>query len=264
MTKKPEIPNDYRQIVGRGLELLAAGLKPFLEKQVGWEWPPDRQDRPPRPDDPHYQLNVMWHLWHSVFGRVLSGRERTLVSELREVRNGWAHREPFDRDDCWRALDSIERLLRAVDAPQADEVRKLKTQLGPSQEGEEEEGESKPPPPRPPDGQLTDIQRQAQGVLKELVDRAGGPSASGQISVDHLAPLRNLFNEWAHTHGESTDVGVFFAGRPGLWHALDELCPLDDPNRWDTLRKAVIASLEDDNWVRRSPPRGSAFDILEG
>jgi hypothetical protein len=36
---------------------------------------------------------------------------------------------------------------------------------------------------------------------------------------------------------------------------------LQDPNRWDRLREAVIAMLEDENWVRRSRPRGSVFEI---
>ncbi|HEX3866861.1 MAG TPA: hypothetical protein VHV78_08920, partial [Gemmatimonadaceae bacterium] len=62
-------------------------------------------------------------------------------------------------------------------------------------------------------------------------------------------------------HGRSTEYGLYFSGRPGLWHALDELYPLQDPNRWDRLREAVIAELEQRNWVRRSPPRGAAFDI---
>src|SRR5205085_6553111 len=51
------------------------------------------------------------------------------VSELRDVRNKWAHQEPFSGDDADRALDSAERLLAAVSAPQADEVRKIKMEL---------------------------------------------------------------------------------------------------------------------------------------
>ena len=52
-----------------------------------------------------------------------------LVNELRDVRNRWAHQEPFSGDDADRALDSAERLLTAVSAPQADEVRKVKMEL---------------------------------------------------------------------------------------------------------------------------------------
>ena len=50
---------------------------------------------------------------------------RKLVSELREVRNSWAHQNPFSLDDTYRALDSVQRLLSAVSAAaEADEVEK--------------------------------------------------------------------------------------------------------------------------------------------
>ena len=51
------------------------------------------------------------------------------MSELRDMRNKWAHQEPFSSDDADRALDSAERLLAAVSAPQADEIRKVKMEL---------------------------------------------------------------------------------------------------------------------------------------
>jgi hypothetical protein len=53
----------------------------------------------------------------------------TLVSELRDVRNRWAHQKPFNGDDAYRALDSAGRLLTAVSAPQAEEVEKIKMEL---------------------------------------------------------------------------------------------------------------------------------------
>ncbi len=48
----------------------------------------------------------MWNQWNDVFRKTLGQAERTLVSELREVRNRWAHQEPFSSDDAYRALDS--------------------------------------------------------------------------------------------------------------------------------------------------------------
>jgi len=33
------------------------------------------------------------------------------MSELRDVRNKWAHQRTFTTDDAYRALDSMERLL---------------------------------------------------------------------------------------------------------------------------------------------------------
>ncbi len=74
-------------------------------------------------------LKLMWEASNEVFRRVLGQAERTLVSELREVRNRWAHQEAFSSDDAYRALDSAARLLTAVSAREAEEVEKMKMEL---------------------------------------------------------------------------------------------------------------------------------------
>ncbi|MEW6049321.1 MAG: Swt1 family HEPN domain-containing protein, partial [Bacillota bacterium] len=74
-------------------------------------------------------LKVMWDAWNDVFRRILGFAERSLVSELRDWRNKWAHQEAFSSDDAYRALDSAARLLTAVSAPQAEEVERMKMEL---------------------------------------------------------------------------------------------------------------------------------------
>ena len=74
-------------------------------------------------------LKLMWETWNDVFGRTLGRAERSLVQEVRDWRNKWAHQEPFSGDDTDRALDSMARLLTAVSAPQADEVNRMKMEL---------------------------------------------------------------------------------------------------------------------------------------
>ena len=64
-----------------------------------------------------------------MFRKTLGQAERTLVSELRDVRNRWAHQAAVLTDDAYRALDSAARLLTAVSAPQADEIEKMKMEL---------------------------------------------------------------------------------------------------------------------------------------
>ena len=60
----------------------------------------------------------------------LGRSERSLVVELREVRNQWAHQEPFTSEDTLRALDSSYRLLIAVSAElQAEEIRKSRNEV---------------------------------------------------------------------------------------------------------------------------------------
>src|ERR1700722_1927467 len=74
-------------------------------------------------------LKLMWEAWNDVFRRTLGHAERSLVSELRDLRNKWAHQESFSSDDAYRALDSAGRLLTALSAPQADEIEKMKMEL---------------------------------------------------------------------------------------------------------------------------------------
>ena len=71
----------------------------------------------------------MWEAWNDVFRRTLGPAERSLVSELRDLRNKWAHQQSFSSDDAYRALDSAGRLLTAVSAPQSDEIEKMKMEL---------------------------------------------------------------------------------------------------------------------------------------
>src|SRR6202043_1574914 len=74
-------------------------------------------------------LKLMWESWNSVFRKILGPAERSLLSELRDHRNKWAHQQTFSSDDAYRALDSAGRLLTAVSAPQADEIEKMKMEL---------------------------------------------------------------------------------------------------------------------------------------
>ena len=129
--------------VGKTMELLKAGLAPFVEREFKHLYKgqalveaqrcltSERLDanRPFAAWDAAVLLRLMWDAWHEVFRKTLGQAERSLVSELRDVRNRWAHQEPFSGDDTDRALDSAERLLTAVSAAQADEVRKVKMEL---------------------------------------------------------------------------------------------------------------------------------------
>lgn len=130
--------------VGKALDLLRTGLGPFVAREVhqaiengkanmaiigSFAEDPKLAQRPIDQWDASGLLRLMWETWHPVFKNTLGFAERSLVSELREWRNKWAHQEAFSSDDADRALDSAERLLSAVSAPQAEEVRRLKQEL---------------------------------------------------------------------------------------------------------------------------------------
>jgi predicted AAA+ superfamily ATPase len=128
--------------VGKALERFKEGLWPFVERemksQFGEKWSLEIQDvlRDTRlggkdnlTKDVAVQLVVMDRKWSEVFRKILGKAERSLVNELIDVRNRWAHQESFSSDDADRALDSMARLLTAVSASQADEVAKMKMEL---------------------------------------------------------------------------------------------------------------------------------------
>jgi len=130
--------------VGKALELLKTGLGPFVEREIqngirNGELPkhalrnlaedPNLADTPIEEWDAAGLLKAMWEAWNSIFKKTLGFTERSLVSELRDWRNKWAHQRTISSDDADRALDSASRLLTAISAPEADEVNKMKLEL---------------------------------------------------------------------------------------------------------------------------------------
>lgn len=123
------------------MELLALGLRPFIEQQMRAKYADrwiyeasdalhNRIDDEAALDDPQVQLKLIVGRWQFVFSRVLGRLERSLVGELIETRNSWAHNESFSFEDAYRALDSVHRLLSAISAgDEAAEVEQLRQEL---------------------------------------------------------------------------------------------------------------------------------------
>jgi len=129
--------------IGKAMELLRGGLAPFVQREFTGLHLAKATDEARRylGDDRNLAkkpiadwdvaglLKVMWEAWNEVFARTLGRAERSLVQEIRDFRNKWAHQEPFSGDDTDRALDSINRLLTAISAPEADDVGRMKAEL---------------------------------------------------------------------------------------------------------------------------------------
>jgi tetratricopeptide (TPR) repeat protein len=115
-------PYNNHSLVGEALRLLAAGLGPYVagkmtEAVEAGRYAPDASEALGEiSGDISVTLRVMAVAWNDVFRDRLGPAERSLVSEIRETRNRWAHQDAFDDDDLDRALDSIGRLLAAVGA----------------------------------------------------------------------------------------------------------------------------------------------------
>ena len=131
--------------VSKALDLLRDGLRPFIERELKAQYQQRwfeeaRESLSPQQltfagteKNPQWDiataLAVMWNQWNQVFRKTLGQADRTLVSELRDIRNKWAHQRPFSTDDAYRSLDSAARLLTAISSPEAAEIEKMKMEL---------------------------------------------------------------------------------------------------------------------------------------
>lgn len=131
-----------RARIGRAIEILSGALEPWIavviapKLPVGSTWTEllahkdGRADRTYNPSDLQSQLRLITERMGGLgflFNGILSRSEQNLAGELRDVRNNWAHNAAFSADDTYRALDTAERLLRAINAPaEADQVGAMK------------------------------------------------------------------------------------------------------------------------------------------
>lgn len=109
----------------------ASGVEAFLENAVGREalsgsgTPEERYERL----DVQALLVIMWENWNNVFKTELGHSGRSYVSELREVRNNWAHQQPFNPEDTFRALDTMTRMVEMVGGQGLDEIQELSREM---------------------------------------------------------------------------------------------------------------------------------------
>ncbi len=220
--------------VGKALDLLKVGLKPYVEREMraadGQQWLNEamaglRDGRLPLDKegevnwDTHALLAVAWNAWNRVFAKKLGNSERTLVSELRTVRNDWAHQKPFSTDDAYRALDSVQRLLSAVSAEQAQEVDRMKQELLRVRFDEQARNETRKIAVAPTEGQPASGLKPWREVVTPHPDVASGEFQRAEYAAD-LAQVyrgegsdeygkpRNFYERTFITHG----LGQLLAG----------------------------------------------------
>lgn len=143
---------DYHSVVGDALGILIAGLIPFVERVVTVALPPgvawtellSRQEAAGgravgqyRSDDLSLMLQAMTERLGDFgypFRRHLSRQGQNYASELREVHHRWARTEMFTAPESYRAIDSVELLLRAIgDDADAEKAGQLKSSVNPMQ-----------------------------------------------------------------------------------------------------------------------------------
>jgi hypothetical protein len=109
--------------VGRALDWLKRGLEPFVKQAMydayGERWREQLNGsiaERERSFDVHALLDIMKKEWAQIFRSKLGHHRYALIKEVREIRNRWAHQEPFSLDEVMRALEAIRQLLVAVGA----------------------------------------------------------------------------------------------------------------------------------------------------
>ncbi|MFN0150829.1 MAG: Swt1 family HEPN domain-containing protein [bacterium] len=186
--------------VGKALDLLKDGLAPFVEREMKAQYEqlwfeqfkealtPQQLSFIGTEDDPAWDaaivLKVLWDQWNAVFRKPLGQAERTLVSELREVRNRWAHQTPFSTDDAYRALDSAARLLSAVSAPQAEDIEKMKMELLRLRFDEQVRGEKRKSAGTAIEGQAAGNLKPWREVVNPHKDVASGQYQQAEFAAD--------------------------------------------------------------------------------
>ena len=187
--------------VGEALDTLNNGLRPFVERELRaafkdtWEQTVSailRKDggavKSATGGEIHWDtqnlLLIMWETWSGVFRNTLGHTERAIVSELREVRNRWAHQTAFSSDDAYRALDSIGRLLTAVSAPEAKELEEQKMALLRVRFDEQRRGELRKQAVAPIEGTPMIGLKPWREVVTPHRDVAGGKYQQAEFAAD--------------------------------------------------------------------------------
>ena len=185
--------------VGKALDLLKTGLAPYVEREIksavqtgalspqavrGFIEDPNLVEKPIGQYDVSPLMKLMWDTWNDVFKRTLGFPQRSLVSEIRDWRNKWAHQQPFSSDDADRALDSMERLLTAVSAAEAEDIRRLKLELRRLVGDEQARGERRKTANLPLESQANAALTPWREVITPHKDVASGRYQQAEFAAD--------------------------------------------------------------------------------
>ena len=149
--------------VAKALDLLRDGLGPACEATwrgfYGDGWLPQvnsrlhSPDRDPSVGDSAFLFKGIKATWNEVFSHGFGPSVRSMVFEVSDVRNRWAHQQSLTSDDTVRALDSMERVLEAFgNSDQRDQIRTLRRDLMRQMFDEESRSERRRTAAKPTEG----------------------------------------------------------------------------------------------------------------
>lgn len=181
------------QRVQTAVDVLAEGLAPFVEQRLslrfGEDWPqavnPDRDPPPNAKNDAHFLLTSMIRLWREGFSDTLGHSERSWVSEMLDARNRWAHNRAFSSDETYRAIDTAQLLLNAVNAGElATKIDPLRQELLRTRFAEEERSVRRRRSAAATEGQPAQGLRPWRDVVTPHPDVASGGYQQAEFAAD--------------------------------------------------------------------------------
>ena len=216
--------------VGRALSVTSEGLAPFVARECTAKYGESWVQAVTRTDpgsggpakrisatDAQFLLKVIWDEWQTVFRNVLGQTDRTYVSELRDVRNRWAHQDTFSTDDAERALDTMRRLLLAVSAPEAAlELDKMRQELLRLRFAEQARQTQRKAAVAPVEGQPTGGLKPWREIVTPHPDVASGRYQQAEFAAD-------LHQVWRDEAADEYGKPVEFFRRTFLTDGLRDL-----------------------------------------
>jgi predicted AAA+ superfamily ATPase len=195
--------------VGKSLNLLATALYPYIQQEmkVAYEYrwldvtsnlvneilshPANRDSKQERniedllQEDVSLQLKFIHRHWDELFKKLLSRNDRSIVNELIQTRNQWAHSQSFTTSDAIRALDSVNRLLSEIGATSAaEEVESQYHQLLRHRVDEQAKQKAKKAINSSIEGKIPDGLKPWREVITPHADVASGNYQQAEFAAD--------------------------------------------------------------------------------
>ena len=185
----------HRAGLPKALGLLRDGLGPACEDTWrgfygdGWLQKVNSRLHSPEPDpstgDVAFLFKGMKATWNEVFGHGFPAAVRSLVFEVSDVRNRWAHQKQLSTDDTVRALDSMERVLEAFgNSDQRDEIRSLRRDLMRQMFDEESRSERRRTAAKPTEGTPESGLTPWRDIIAPHADVAAGRFEQAEYAAD--------------------------------------------------------------------------------
>ena len=213
--------------ISKALDLLRDGLRPKCEETwqgfYGDDWLQTvnqrlhNPQRDPSTDDAAFLLTGIKVTWNEVFGHGFPAAVRSLVFEVSDARNKWAHQQSVSTDDTVRALDSMERVLETFgNVTERHQIRSLRRDLLRQMVDEESRSERRRTASKSAEGRPDAGLTPWREIIAPHADVASGRFDQAEFAAD----LYEVFS--GNADSEYQDPRAFFA-RTYLTQGLREM-----------------------------------------